>query len=100
MLEILKETENRYFGIPTIRKEMEAAFLHGPVFSVMDGEFKVTLYNGFISNEKESLRIVGPPVPIEKINSRAGKTLREFFIFAYVRDGLIIKRPIVTMNAI
>lgn len=56
MLEILKETENRYSGIPTIRKEMKAAFLPDPVFSVMDGEFKVTLYNGSILNETTSYK--------------------------------------------
>lgn len=45
MLELLKVTENRYSGIPTIRREMERAGLPAPQFSVLHGEFHVVLYN-------------------------------------------------------
>lgn len=44
-LEVLKITENRFSGIPTIKSEMEKAGLQGPVFSSLRGRFKVTLYN-------------------------------------------------------
>lgn len=42
-LEVLKITENRYSGIPTIRKEMEANGQSEPIFVNERGEFKVTL---------------------------------------------------------
>ena len=45
MLELLKITENRYSGIPTMRTECARAELPAPVFSVAHGEFKVTLRN-------------------------------------------------------
>ena len=44
-LEVLKITENRFSGIPTIKSEMEKAGLQSPVFSSLRGRFKVTLYN-------------------------------------------------------
>lgn len=42
-LEVLKVTENRYSGIPTIRKEMEVNGQPEPIFTNERGEFKVTL---------------------------------------------------------
>lgn len=42
---MIKETENRYSGIPTIQKEMMKANLPKPEFSVRNGEFKVILRN-------------------------------------------------------
>lgn len=53
ILELLKETENRFSGIPTIRREMKLALLPEPLFSVSNGEFKVTLDNGYSIQEKE-----------------------------------------------
>lgn len=44
-LEIMKETENRYSGIPTIRYAMAQRHLPAPVFKSSTGEFKVTLYH-------------------------------------------------------
>ena len=46
MSEFLLKTENRYSGIPTIRREMQAAGLPAPVFENRRNEFVVTLYNG------------------------------------------------------
>ena len=46
MSEFLLNTENRYSGIPTIRREMEAADLPAPVFINGRNEFVVILYNG------------------------------------------------------
>lgn len=45
MSEFLLKTENRYSGIPTIRREMKAAGLPAPVFENRRNEFVVTLYN-------------------------------------------------------
>ena len=46
MSEFLLKTENRYSGIPTMRREMEAAGLPEPVFENRRNEFVVILYNG------------------------------------------------------
>ncbi len=46
MLELLKVTENRYSGIPTMRSEFANAGLPAPLFSVVHGEFKVVMKNG------------------------------------------------------
>ncbi len=54
MLELLKITENRYSGIPTIRKEFLDAGLPAPVFSVIHGEFKVVMKNGY-NKESQSM---------------------------------------------
>lgn len=45
MAESLTEAENRYSGIPTIRREMQAYGLPEPVFENRRNEFVVTLFN-------------------------------------------------------
>ncbi len=60
MLELLKITENRYSGIPTMRSEFANAGLPSPQFSVLHGEFKVVMQNGI---NEEGLSV------IEKIES-------------------------------
>ncbi len=52
ILELLKVTENRYSGIPTMRMEMTKAGLPAPIFSALRGEFKVVLKNGFYAKTK------------------------------------------------
>lgn len=54
MLELLRITENRYSGIPTMRMEFLNAGLPVPIFSVRHGEFKVVMKNGY-HNESDSL---------------------------------------------
>lgn len=54
ILELLRITENRYSGIPTMRSEFKRFGLPAPVFSVLHGEFKVTMKNGFYNNDKTS----------------------------------------------
>lgn len=49
ILELMNVTENRYSGIPTMRNEFSKAGLPAPVFSVLHGEFKVLMKNGFFS---------------------------------------------------
>ncbi len=46
MAESMTEAENRYSGIPTIRREMAENGLPEPVFENRRNEFVVTLYNG------------------------------------------------------
>ncbi len=52
ILELLKVTENRYSGIPTMRMEMVNAGLPAPIFSALRGEFKVVLKNGFYATPR------------------------------------------------
>ena len=47
ILELISITENRYSGIPTIRKEFEKAGLPDPVFATRRGEFIVTFKNDY-----------------------------------------------------
>lgn len=50
MLELLNITENRYSGIPTMRREFLNTGLPAPNFSVIHGEFKVVMRNGYLNN--------------------------------------------------
>ena len=50
MLELLNITENIYSGIPTMRREFLNAGLPAPNFSVIHGEFKVVMRNGYLNN--------------------------------------------------
>ncbi len=54
MLELLKITENRYSGIPTMRIEFQNAGFPAPIFSVVHGEFKVVMKNSY-NRETESI---------------------------------------------
>lgn len=45
-METLRETENRYSGIPTVRRLMREAGLPEPEFENVRGEFRVTLRSG------------------------------------------------------
>ncbi len=51
ILEILKITENRYSGIPTIRTECKRANLPAPIFSSVRGEFKVVIKNNIYQSD-------------------------------------------------
>lgn len=53
MSEFLLKTENRYSGIPTIRREMKEAGLPQPVFINQRNEFIVILYNNQCSDLEE-----------------------------------------------
>ena len=52
MAETLLGAENRYSGIPTIRREMAAYGLPEPVFQNRRNEFVVIFYNGTVSDAK------------------------------------------------
>lgn len=54
-MELLGITENRYSGIPTIRKECEKAGLREPVFQDDHGTFIVTLFNNDSRIYREAL---------------------------------------------
>lgn len=52
ILEVLKITENRYSGIPTIYKEFEKIGLPKPEFKVVRGEFTVVFKNNMYSGNE------------------------------------------------
>lgn len=68
MSEFLLKTENRYSGIPTIRREMKEAGLPEPVFVNQRNEFVVILYNNCISDSED----------IPKKQEEPAKNLLEF----------------------
>ena len=49
MMEVMGITENRYSGVPTMRREMRAFGLPPPEFVNRNGEFRVILRNGLFS---------------------------------------------------
>lgn len=53
-LEVLGQTENRYSGIPRIRRAMAEANLPEPVFRDSRGEFSVCLYNNSKALEQKA----------------------------------------------
>jgi ATP-dependent DNA helicase RecG len=55
MLEVLHLVENRYSGIPTIRREMREAGLPAPEFSSNRGAFRVVFYNGTSRGASDSV---------------------------------------------
>ncbi len=65
-LETLRVTENRYSGIPTIRRCMAESELPAPVFLDERGTFKVILYNGLFAAEDSQSR---------KLSDREGELL-------------------------
>lgn len=78
MLELLNITENRYSGIPTMRKEFANAGLPAPIFSVVHGEFKVVMKNGLFekkgSNEEPLLDFCSTPRTRAEIVAFVGKS--------------------------
>lgn len=54
-MEVLNLTENRYSGIPTIRRTMKDFGLKPPVFTNERGTFTVTLYNNSIPADDRTL---------------------------------------------
>ncbi len=70
MSEFLLNTENRYSGIPTIRREMSEAGLPAPVFLNQRNEFVVILYNEPCVSSSEA--------PISPVKSSTADKLLEF----------------------
>jgi ATP-dependent DNA helicase RecG len=53
-MEVIGETENRFSGIPIIRRLMAEYQLPAPVFENRRGVFKVTLFNHVVKNESNN----------------------------------------------
>lgn len=57
VLEVLRVTENRYSGIPTILHEIKKVNLPTPTFEIKHGDFVVTLRNSILSDESQKHEI-------------------------------------------
>ena len=57
VLETIHAVENRYSGIPTIRKQCRDAGLPPPIFSSDRGMFKVIMYNGSSNQDQKSIGV-------------------------------------------
>ena len=58
ILEILHVTENRYSGIPTIKKELQDNNMPAPIFVSKYGEFKTIIKKAFGDNNSYEEKIV------------------------------------------
>ena len=83
MAEAMTESENRYSGIPTMRRAMEEAELPPPVFENRRGEFVVTFFNGEDADEERDTNAS----PQEKILRFCQKprTKQEIAAFLHIR---------------
>jgi len=54
-LELFIQSENRYSGIPTMRREMQINSMKPPVFESWRGVFRVTFYNTPVAEDAGSL---------------------------------------------
>ena len=96
MLELLHITENRYSGIPTMRREFANAGLPAPIFSVVHGEFKVIMKNGLFQENtytpQSLLEFCTIPRTRDEITSFVGKSRN------YVMSQLVM--PLVEEGAL
>lgn len=77
ILELLKITENRYSGIPTMRKECADFGIPAPEFSVIHGEFKVVFKNEYYKpalSEKSILEFCSVPRSRSELIAYTGKS--------------------------
>lgn len=97
-MEVLKLTENRYSGIPTIQRTMKNFGLTPPVFTNERGAFSVTLYNNtmpaeeqtFVGNmltdkEEELLRYLKTPRTRQEIADHLRIGTVQYAIQAYIK---------------
>lgn len=91
MLELLNVTENRYSGIPTMRREFSKAGLPAPVFSVLHGEFKVVMKNGLFSEmmplNESIVEFCEIPRSREEIVSFVGKS--QNYVMSHIVNPLV-----------
>lgn len=94
-LEVLNITENRYSGIPTIRRAMTDYDLPAPVFEDQRGTFSVTLYNSsqkvgtdpyavLTDKEQEILRFLDVPRSRQEIAKFLGINSVAYAIQTYI----------------
>lgn len=96
ILETMESVENRYSGIPTIRKEMKDAGLPEPLFISEKGLFKVIFYNGLNNEntllngvEQKIVEFCKTPKSKDEISAFLGKT--NFYVLKTFIEPLIAK---------
>ena len=96
ILETMQVVENRYSGIPTIKKEMKEAGLPEPLFISEKGLFKVIFYNGLntentkINNiELKIVEFCKTPKTKDEISNFLGKT--NYYVLKNYIEPLIAK---------
>lgn len=95
MLEVLKVSENRYSGIPTIRMEMEKLGLQEPIFSNVRGTFKVVLKNQIakdtineeLNQEEQIIDFCKEPRTRAELASYLGKT--QYYVISTIINPLV-----------
>lgn len=96
MLELLHITENRYSGIPTIRKEFQDAKLPAPIFSSVHGEFKVIMKNGYYNNDGDInsslIEFCSIPRSREEITAFVGKSRN--YVMTQIVQPLIMENKL------
>ena len=94
MSEFLLKTENRYSGIPTIRREMQEHGLPEPLFENKRNEFVVTLYNKKvlvndkhiqIDNNKDIIAFCKIPKTRKEISEFLGLKTVSFVVKEYIQ---------------
>ena len=105
-LETMHITENRYSGIPAIRRAMESYGLKPPIFSDERGSFNVTLYNSsssstvddkhLISNEDRLLEFLNTPRSRKEIATFLGLSTTAYAMQTYIQP--LLSRGIVRMT--
>lgn len=64
MAESQTEAENRYSGIPTMRREMKKYGLPAPVFENRRNEFVVTFYNNLVQQAENESNVDSSGIPV------------------------------------
>lgn len=89
-LEIMINTENRYSGIPTVRKELKRAGMSDPIFIDRRGVFKVIFYKKSaaesvdVDMEQKILDYCMTPRSREELASKFGFEAPTYFIKTYI----------------
>ena len=106
-MEVMALTENRYSGIPTIRRAMSEAGLRAPVFADERGTFSVTLYNdafaeakhpgtGLTDREEKLLVFLSSPKSRQEIAEFLGLSTIAYVMQAYINP--LIEKGVVKMT--
>ena len=107
-MEVLDQTENRYSGIPRIRRAMQELSLPEPVFSDKRGEFTVCLYNqvhdqGRVTKQNAQKTAVADEKGLINF-CRTPKTRQEILDYLAIKSGQYALRryldPLVVAGAI
>lgn len=96
MLELLRVTENRYSGIPTMRAEFANAGLPAPLFSALHGEFKVIMKNGLfeetVSLADSLVEFCNVPRTRSEIIAFVGKSKN--YVMSHIVAPLVMSRKL------